>query len=258
MAYVILNGLRTFYESRGEDRPILFIHGSAGNHSMWRHQLDFFGERYRAIAIDLMGHGKSEIAIPISSITIKLYAEFIARFLEALNIDRITLIGQSLGGAICISFCLLFPEKVQCLGLVNTGAKLGVDPTLLSLMRKDFRDVMNMGFENILGQRRKAAEMRNTSWVMSEMLKTAPEIGLADFEACNKFDTREQLSQIAKPTKIIGGSEDILTPPWYQQYLHEKIKSSELKIIEGAGHFSMIEKPEEFNAAILEFLERHL
>ena len=258
MAYVVLNGLRTFYESRGEDRPILFIHGSAGNHSMWRHQLDFFGERYRMIAIDLMGHGKSEIAISASSITIKLYVEFVNSFLEALDIEKITLIGQSLGGAVCISFCLLFPEKVQCLGLVNTGAKLGVDPTLLSLMRKDFREVLRMGFENTLGQKRKAAEMRDTSWVMSEMLKTDPVIGLADFEACNKFDAREQLSQIAKPTKIIGGSEDILTPPWYQQYLHEKMEFSVLKIIECAGHFSMIEKPKEFNATLFEFLKRHL
>jgi pimeloyl-ACP methyl ester carboxylesterase len=258
MTHVILNGLRTFYKSKGENRPILFIHGSAGNHSMWRHQLDVFGERYRAIAVDLMGHGKSEIATPASSITIKLYAGFVNSFLEALDIEPITLIGQSLGGAVCISFCLLFPEKVQCLGLVNTGAKLGVDPTLLSLMRKDFHEVVRMGFENTVGQKREAAEMRDTSWAVSEMLKTDPAIGLADFEACNKFDAREQLSQIAKPTKIIGGSEDILTPPWYQQYLHEKIESSELKIIEGAGHFSMIEKPKEFNTTILEFLERHL
>ncbi len=258
MAYIVLNGLRTFYESRGEGRSLLFIHGSAGNHSMWRHQRDFFGSKYRMIAVDLMGHGQSEIIIPATSITIKLYAEFVNSFLEALNIEKATLIGQSLGGAVCLSFCLLFPEKVQCLGLVNTGAKLGVDPTLLSLMRRDFREVLKMGFENTLGQKRKTVEKRDTSWVISEMLKTDPAIGLADFEACNKFDARDQLSQIAKPTKIIGGSEDILTPPWYQQYLHKKIESSELKIIEGAGHFSMIEKPKEFNATIFEFLERHL
>ena len=73
MASVVLDGLRTFYESKGKGYPILFIHGSAGNHLVWRHQLDYFGERYHVIAIDLMGHGKSEIAIPSSHISIKLY-----------------------------------------------------------------------------------------------------------------------------------------------------------------------------------------
>jgi pimeloyl-ACP methyl ester carboxylesterase len=222
---------------------------------MWRHQLDYFSEKYHVIAIDLMGHGKSEISIHPSQISIKLYADFINRFLEALNIEKVTLVGQSLGGAVSINFCLLFPEKVQCLGLINTGAKLVVNPTLLSMMRENFREVLRTGFESTIGQKHENTEKRDTRWVINEMLTTDPAIGLADFEACNKFDSREQLSQINKPTLIIGGSKDMLTPPWFQQYLHKNIEPSILKIIEGAGHFSMIEKPEEFNASLLEFLK---
>jgi len=258
MPFVVVDGLRTFYESRGRGHSILFVHGSAGNHSMWSHQLDYFGERYHVIAIDLMGHGKSEIAIHPSSITVELYADFIKSFLAAVNIKKVTLVGQSLGGAVCINFCLLSPEKVQCLGLINTGAKLGVNSTLLSMMRKNFREVLRMGFENTRGQRHENAEKRNISWVLNEMLTTDPAIGLADFEACNKFDSRQQLSQINKPTLIIGGSKDMLTPPWFQQYLHENIEFSILRIIEGAGHFSMTEKPKEFNVTLSKFLKRHL
>lgn len=90
-----------------------------------------------------------------------------------------------------------------------------------------------------------------------EMLKTDPAVGLADFEACNKFDSREKLSRICKPTLIVGGSEDVLTPPWYHHYLHEKIENSTLRIIEGVGHYSMVEKPEEFNVILSEFLEKY-
>lgn len=258
MPFVVFDGVRTFYESRGRGHPILFIHGSAGNHSVWRHQLDYFVERYCVIAIDLMGHGKSEISIPPSQISVELYADFINSFMGALKLDKATLVGQSLGGAVCISFCLLFPEKVQCLGLVNTGAKLGVNPMLLSMLRKNSREALRIGFENILSQKHKDAEIRDASWVEKEMLTTDPAIGLADFEACNKFDSRNQLPQISKPTLIVGGSEDLLTPPWFQQYLHERIENSILKIIEGAGHFSITEKPKEFNATLIEFLERHL
>ncbi len=258
MPFVFVDGLRTFYESIGRGHAILFIHGSAGNHSVWRHQFDYFGERYRAIAIDLMGHGKSEISMPTSQISIDRYADFVNSFLEVLNIEKVTLVGQSLGGAVCIQFCLNFSQKVECLGLINTGAKLGVDPQLLSMLRKNFREALKTGFENILGQKHEETDTRDASWVMKEMLTTNPTIGLADFEACNKFDSREQLSQISKPTLIIGGSEDMLTPPWFQQYLHEKIENSTLEIIDGVGHLSMTEKPEKFNTILFEFLGRHL
>jgi 3-oxoadipate enol-lactonase len=258
MPFVFVDGLRTFYESTGRGSPILFIHGSAGNNSVWRYQFDYFGERYRAIAIDLMGHGRSEISIPISQISINRYTNFVNSFLEVLNIEKVTLIGQSLGGAVCIQFCLNIPQKVECLGLINTGAKLGVDPQLLSMLRKNFREALKAGFENILGQKNEETNTRDANWVIKEMLTTNSAIGLADFEACNKFDSREKLSQINKPTLIIGGSEDMLTPPWFQQYLHEKIENSTLKIIEGVGHLSMTEKPEKFNTILFKFLKRYL
>ena len=258
MPFVFVDGLRTFYESIGRGHPILFIHGSAGNHSVWRYQFDYFGEGYRAIAIDLMGHGRSEISIPPPQISINRYTDFVNSFLEVLNIEKGTLVGRSLGGAVCIQFCLDIPQKVECLGLINTGAKLGVDPQLLSMLRKNFREALKTGFENILGQKHEETDIRDARWVIKKMLTTNPAIGLADFEACNEFDSREKLSQINKPTLIIGGSQDMLTPPWFQQYLHEKIENSTLKIIEGAGHLSMTEKPEKFNTILLEFLERYL
>jgi len=176
--------------------------------------------------------------------------------LEVLNIQKATLIGHSLGGAIGIKFCLNLPDKVECLGLVNTGAKLGVNPELLSMLRKDFRKASAAGLETILGKSEEADEIRHL--ITEEMLKTKPAIGLADFEACNRFDSREKLSQIRKPTLIIGGTEDLLTPPWFQHYLHQKIVNSKLRMIEGAGHFSMIEKPEKLNVILSEFLEKHI
>jgi pimeloyl-ACP methyl ester carboxylesterase len=127
------------------------------------------------------------------------------------------------------------------------------------MLRKDFSKALRTGLENILGQKPEgAAQIRRDNAVTKDMLETDPAVGLADFEACNKFDSREKLSQIRKPTLIIGGSKDLMTPPWFHHYLHEKIENSTLRIIEGVGHLSMIEKPEEFNAILSEFLERHL
>lgn len=256
MPFVDVEGLRTFYESKGKGRPLLLIHGSACTHSIWRHQLDYFAKRCYVIAVDLMGHGKSEIAISPSQISIRQYVEFVNNFLEALKIQKATLIGHSMGGAIGIEFCLNLPQKVECLGLVNTGAKLGANPELLSTLRRDFRKAITAGLETVLFRSEETDEIRRL--ITEELLKTNPAVGLADFEACNRFDSREKLSQIRRPTLIIGGTEDLLTPPWFQQYLHQKIVNSKLKIVEGVGHFSMIEKPEKFNAIASEFLEKYI
>ncbi|MDI6847096.1 MAG: alpha/beta hydrolase [Candidatus Bathyarchaeia archaeon] len=237
MSFININGTKTFYRIKGKGQhSILLIHGAACNSSLWKFQLNHFGQKWNVIAIDLMGHGKSSISISPSKISIKQYADFVNKFLETLNLKSVTLIGHSMGGAISIQFCLEHPEKVLSLGLINTGAKLGVNPQLLTMLRRDFRKTLTVGLESVLGKSgRDDTEIRQA--IINEMLKNDPAVGLADFEACDVFDSRESISQIRKPTLIIGGSEDLLTPPWFQQYLHEKIENSILKIIEGAGHF---------------------
>jgi pimeloyl-ACP methyl ester carboxylesterase len=256
VSFININGTKTFYRIKEKgSHPILFIHGAACNSSLWKFQLKYFGQKWNVIAIDLMGHGKSALSLPPSKISIKQYADFIDKFLEALNIKDATLIGHSMGGAISIQFCLEHPEKVLSLGLINTGAKLGANPQLLNMLRSDFRKTITVGLESTLGKSSSRNDAEARQVIINEMLKIDPSVGLADFEACDAFDSRESISKIRKPTLIVGGSEDLLTPPWFQQYLHEKIENSILKIIDGAGHFSMIEKPQEFNAVLAEFLE---
>lgn len=256
MSFININGTKTFYRINGNGpHPILFIHGAACNSSLWKFQLNSFRRKWKVIAIDLMGHGNSAISIPSSEISIKKYADFIDKFLEALNIKDATLIGHSMGGAISIQFCLEHPEKVLSLGLINTGAKLGANPQLLNMLRRDFRKTLAVGLESTLGKSSRKNDAEVKQMIINEMLKIDPSVGIADFEACDVFDSRESISQIRKPTLIVGGSEDLLTPPWFQQYLHEKIENSILKIIDGAGHFPMVEKPQEFNAVLAAFLK---
>ncbi|MEM3442469.1 MAG: alpha/beta hydrolase [Candidatus Bathyarchaeia archaeon] len=256
MPFVNVDGTKTFYRVVGEGHhPILFIHGAACNSLLWKLQLKHFGKKYRAIAIDLMGHGKSALPIPPSKISINQYADFVKKFLEALNIEGATIIGNSMGGAIAIQFCLNHPEKVISLGLVGTGAKLRVHPQLLQMLRENFQNALATGFENMLGGSGNENNAKIGQAIIKMVLKADPIVGLADFEACNAFDARESLHQIRKPTLIVGGSKDALTPPWFHEYLHKKIENSILKIIDGAGHFPMVEKPREFNAILAEFLE---
>jgi pimeloyl-ACP methyl ester carboxylesterase len=90
--------------------------------------------------------------------------------------------------------------------------------------------------------------------VTAEVLSTRPSTFLADFHACNGFDMMSRLGEIAVPTLVVTGDEDRLTPLKYGEYLATNIPGAVLKIIHGAGHLAMLEKPTEVNAVITAFL----
>ena len=93
---------------------------------------------------------------------------------------------------------------------------------------------------------------------MAETSKTDPEVTYNDFKICDKFDVIDKMSLINVPCLIICGNEDKLTPVKYSQFFYEKLKNSKLSIIKNAGHLVMLEKPEEVNQAIKEFIENDL
>ena len=83
---------------------------------------------------------------------------------------------------------------------------------------------------------------------------TGAEVAHADFAACDAFDVRSRLSEIRAPTLIVCGAEDKMTPPKYSEYLTQNIAGAEFHLIENAGHMVMLERPEEFNRVLLDFL----
>jgi pimeloyl-ACP methyl ester carboxylesterase len=250
--YQEVGGLKLFYVREGEGFPVYLLHGAALTHSFWKPQLEALRGRYSAIAPDLPGHGTSD---PLSSEapSIRDYSEAVAGLMEALGTREAAVVGHSMGGAVSLQLTLDHPEKVRALVLVNTGAKLGVSPLLLQVLRENFRGAMEVGWESMLGGKgkRRREELRELE---EEMKGTRPEVGLADFEACNAFDCRERLPEIKKPVLIVGGRDDTLTPPWYQEYLHRELRGSSLVMLRGVGHLSMVEDPPSFNSALLDFL----
>ncbi|MEM2865779.1 MAG: alpha/beta hydrolase [Candidatus Hadarchaeales archaeon] len=252
MPHQEVGGLKVFYERDGEGFPVYLLHGAILTHSLWRPQLEALRGKYLAIAPDLPGHGGSD---PLPEASIKGYAEVVAGMMEALGTEEAVVVGHSMGGAVALQLALDHPEKVKSLVLANTGAKLGVSPLLLEMLRENFRGALEVGWKSMLGRkgRRRDAELEG---LKLEMEGTRPEVGVADFEACNAFDCRSRLSEIKKPTLILGGTEDMLTPVWYHEYLHQHIQGSSLVILREVGHLSMVEDPASFNSALLDFLGR--
>ncbi|MFX1581501.1 MAG: alpha/beta fold hydrolase [Promethearchaeota archaeon] len=226
------------------------IHGSLYRHRLWDQQYSLANEA-RLILLDLPGHGGSD---PLEGeITVPYFATIVAQFIQELGMERVVPVGHSLGGAITLQLALDFPELLQGLILIGTGAKLGVLPAILQGLKTDFKTGIDLAIGHLAfapGADSKLVELSKT-----ECQSCDPDVGYADFVACNQFDIREKVQTIEVPTLVIVGQEDQMTPVKWSQFLADTIPNAELCVIEQAGHLVMLEQPFKVNQAISAFLK---
>lgn len=248
MPYLICNDLKIYYQETTGLGPLilLFIHGAGGSNKRWSGQLKALKGLCRALALDLPGHGQSS-GRPFLSIN--EYTELIADFVRALNIGKLVIVGQSMGGAIALEFALRYEKKLYGLILIGTGARLRVNRQVLYALAGGELPLQNIS--NLFGS---AAPTSLVQSFKREMERLSPDLYLADYQACENFDRMSDIQKIKVPALIIVGDEDKMTPVKYAQYLNNQIANSRLRIIQDAGHMVMLEKPEEVSEAIIDFL----
>lgn len=156
-----------------------------------------------------------------------------------------------MGGAIAQTLALRGLPQVGNMIILNSGAKLRVAPQLLQValtepqLAADFVALMSWS---------PGAEEDKVQLSRETLMQIDPAVLHGDFSACDYFDVRSDLNQIAIPTLVICGSEDQMTPLKYGRYLAENISGAQLVEIEGAGHFAMLERPQEVAISIARFL----
>lgn len=242
-------GFKAWPEAYSPTKPtILMIHGAGGRSEIWNAQIRPLGRHANAIAIDLPAHGKT----PAESFTeIRDYARWLSGIIASCFNDPVILIGHSMGGAICQELALQRPDLLRGVILVATGPRLKVAPAFLEGLRKEFEKTVDIII--------KYAYSTSASLMMlakgAKLLKEAgPEVLYNDFAACDRFDCSDRIKNIAKPSLIICGENDKLTPPALSQKLGQEIDGSQVVIIPGAGHMVMIEAWKSFNNAVAEFV----
>jgi len=283
MPYTNVAGEKIFYVHHQGDpkgqRTLVFVHGAGGSHLNWPPQLRRLAGA-NTYTLDLPGHGQSEEQ---GRKSISAYADFVAAFLETLGLSRsqklagdrqirrpvagsgdpaeanwdllrlekVTLVGHSMGGATALDFALRYPEKLAGLVLVGSGARLRVAPAILDGVRQDFqaavRLITDYAFALDAPEQLKREGHR-------QMGQTHPDVLHGDFAACDAFDVMARLGEIRCPTLAICGTADRLTPPKYSTYLRDNIPAAQLALIEGAGHMVMLEQPEAVSQAIADFM----
>ncbi len=232
-----------FYFSHGAENvsrpPLVFIHGAGGTHLHWPPQVRrMIGQR--VFALDLPGHGKSG---GVGSQSIAEYAGAVVDFLDAARLNAAVFIGHSMGGAIALTLALDFPQRVLGLGLVGTGARLRVHPQILETTASEasFPEAIQIINDAEFGP---AASPRLKELAARQMALIRPPVIHGDFLACNEFDVMQRLGEISVPALILCGTEDILTPMKYSEYLRDHIRNARLIVVPNAGHMAMLEQPE--------------
>jgi pimeloyl-ACP methyl ester carboxylesterase len=241
------NGNKVFYEIKRAESTnfLIFIHGSGSNSNIWRYQFDI-DNNYNLIAIDLPSHGRSD---KFETLSLELYVDVLQKLVESLNYEKMILCGHSLGGAVIQSYYFTYPNLVNKLILVGTGARLRVSPVILESLKTNYDKFLK---DLPIGAFSRKTPPNIINEYIKETSKIGPEVTYQDFSICNRFDTMNLTSTIRIPIIIITGKEDKLTPVKYANYFKEKVANSKSYVIEKAGHMVMIEQSERFNEIIKE------
>jgi pimeloyl-ACP methyl ester carboxylesterase len=251
MPNLTVNGRNLHYAQSGAAGPTLvLVHGSGGDHTTWKPQLEGLASRARIVALDLPGHGASSGE---GCDTVGAYATVVRQFLNALGRGAVLLGGHSLGGAIAQTLALDAPELLRALVLVGTGARLKVFPELFEIMARDYAEAVGFMTEHAWSSA-SPADLKERG--RETVRATRPSVTRGDFTACNGFDVMERLGDIRLPTLVVVGEDDRLTPPKYAEFLVRSIAGAQLVRIPGAGHYVSLEQPAEVNRAIRDFLGR--
>jgi len=249
MPTVVVSEIPIHYELTGSGPTRLcLVHGAGGSAGVWVRQLEELTDIAQIVALDLPGHGQSNGR---GCDRIADYVKVIRGFLDATGLVKVVLCGHSMGGAVAQAFAMAHPGRLAGLVLVGTGARLRVLPRILELLERDYPE--GVRFISRLAVSPGALETLVES-LIRQTLNTPQPVLLGDFRACDAFDVMARLGEIRTPTLVICGTDDQLTPPKYAQFLQHHIAGARLELIRGAGHYVQLERSDETNAALREFL----
>jgi pimeloyl-ACP methyl ester carboxylesterase len=242
---------KIFYHliEKNTQQAMIFIHGAGESSYIWKNQMRNLIHDHSLIALDLPSHGKSS---DLRKISIETYVDVVKALVEHLHLNKVILAGHSLGGAIAQTYYFKYREDITALILCSTGVRLRVSPLIFDLIQNDYSDFLKT---LPVGAFYRKTPIDIIDDFVDEMSKTEPEVAYQDFSFCNEFDMLKKVRQIRVPCLIICGNADKLTPLKYSQFFEAKIGDSNLKTVKNAGHMVMLEKPEEVNQAIQDFLK---
>jgi 2-hydroxy-6-oxonona-2,4-dienedioate hydrolase len=254
---VTVFGTRIHYIEAGAGPTVILLHGLGGNGQNWALNIAPLAAKFHVIALDQIGFGKSDK--PLITYRIGTYVDFLEQFREQLNIERASLVGVSMGGWISAAYTIAFPERIERLVLVDsagyapppksdTRTLYGLNPST----REGMKQIAAKIFYNKLFTTDAVVDQALTHRLTAGDGYTINSLIESIIRGEEFLDNRVQA--IKQPTLIVWGREDGLVLLAEGKRFKKEISNSTLLVFDQCGHVPNVEKPAEFNAAVLKFL----
>ena len=267
-----VDGVPTRYLSAGTGPPLLLLHGAGDNARDWSSVLPLLGRSHQVLAPDLPGYSPG--STPATDYSPARLARFVARFLDAVGVDRAAVAGNSLGGLAALQLALTEPERVTALCLVDSaGLGRAVNPALVAQRLPGIGELAI-----VVGRRRLGAALRAVaralllfgrpwraprSWLV-EQYRAARQPGFLEATVASlravlgPFGQRQvltrRLPQLAMPTLIVWGTADRVIPVSHGRRAARRVARGGLVELSRCGHAPQVECPQRFAEALDRFL----
>lgn len=239
--YTGIGSYRIHSVHSGSGLPVVLLHGLAGSARWWRHTMAALATRFSVHVPELAGFGSSRPAMRVPAIS--TMAELVRDWLNAQELERVHLIGHSMGGQIALHFAASHSNRVGRLVLADAaGVPRPISPPHLARFLAELVPPRAWG------------SLRFLPTMASDALRAGPLGLMRSTRRLLTDDVRPLLGLIDAPTLVLWGELDPLTPLWQGHIIADGIAGATLQVIAGAAHNPMIDRPALFNNAVLDFL----
>ena len=254
---VLVFGQKIHYVEAGSGPTVILLHGLGGSTQGWQFNIGPLAEKFHVVVPDQIGFGKSDK--PLVNYRIRTYVDFLDQFCKELKIERASLVGNSMGGWIAVTFTAVFPDRVDKLVLVDaagyappkdfdTRTFYGLNPTT----REGMKVLVAKVFYNKIFQTDAAIDQAMAARLAAGDGFTIKSITESIIRGEDYLD--DLVKTVKRPTLIVWGRQDGLVPLAEGERFNKDIAGSKLLVLDQSGHVPNIEKPAEFNAAVIKFL----
>jgi pimeloyl-ACP methyl ester carboxylesterase len=223
------------------DECVVLLHGLSGSSRWWFHNLEAFAARYRVFVPDVIGFGRTRVRGPLPKIP--GVAAVLAEWMEAVGAPRAHVVGHSMGGQLALHLAARAPERVERLVLVD-AAGIPRPRTPRALLR----------FAREVAPPRRWGDPAFLPVIVGDTLRAGPATVVRALSNIVRDDVRPLLGTIQAPTLVVWGERDALVPLEHGREMRESIPGSRLLVLNRAAHNPMVDRPADFNEAVLAFL----
>jgi len=258
MPFVENLGARIYWDEEGSGAPLLLIMGLGWSAHAWHRSRPILSEKYRTIALDNRGVGRSEA--PAGPYSIAQMASDAAAVLNAARVNTAHIFGVSMGGMIAQEFALQYPHKVRSLILGCTAAggpqavRAEQDVLQVLMTRGQDPDTFAKAIRPFIYDAGTLPERIEEDTALRRKWYPSGEAYFAQLQAIMAWEAYSRIAQISAPTLVIHGENDKLVPPENGRLITARIPGAKLVIVPSASHIFTTDQPDLAHAAILDFL----